>query len=242
MNSTFQTREKQIGCVYTLQNRCSTYDTVCIICTPNYIILQNGKSVCDPNWWAAFIINSSKAAVDWLDQQKKQKSRTICFTEISVQFSSVAQLCPILCDPMDCSTPGFPVIYKLPELAQILVHQVSDAIQPSHPLSSHSPAFNLSQHQRPSNESILCIRWPKYWSFSFSISPSNEYWGLIWFRIDWFDLLAVQGTLKRLLQHHSSKASILRCSAFFVAQLSHPYMTTGKTIALTRQTFVGKIK
>ena len=92
-----------------------------------------------------------------------------------------------------------------------------------------------------SNESMLCIRWPKYWSFSFSISPSNEYSGLISFRIDWLELLAVQGTLKSLLQHHSSKASILRCSAFFIVQLSHLYMTTGKTIALTRQTFVGKV-
>ena len=92
-----------------------------------------------------------------------------------------------------------------------------------------------------SNESVLHIRWPKYWSFSFSISPSNEYSGLTSFRIDWLDLLAVQGTLKSLLQHHSSKASILRCSAFFIAQLSCPYMTTGKTIALTRWTFVGKV-
>ena len=91
-----------------------------------------------------------------------------------------------------------------------------------------------------SNESVLCIRWPKYWSFSFNISPSNEYSGLISFRMDWLDLLAVQGTLKRPLQHHSSKASILWCSAFFTVQLSHPYMTTGKTIALTRQTFVDK--
>ena len=92
-----------------------------------------------------------------------------------------------------------------------------------------------------SNESALHIRWPKYWSFSFNISPSNEHTGLICFRMDWLDLLAVQGTLKSLLQHHSSKASILRCSAFFIVQLSHPYMTTGKTIALTRQTFVGKV-
>ena len=92
-----------------------------------------------------------------------------------------------------------------------------------------------------SNESVLCIRWPKYWSFSFSISPSNEYSGLISFRINWFDYLAVQGTLKSLLQYHSSKASILRHSAFFIVQFSHPYMTTGKTTALTRQTFVGKV-
>ena len=92
-----------------------------------------------------------------------------------------------------------------------------------------------------SNESILCIRWPKYWSFSFNISPANEYSGMISFRMDWLDLLAVQGTLKSLLQHHSSKASILQLSAFFIVQLSHPYMTTGKTIALTRRTFVSKV-
>ena len=145
-----------------------------------------------------------------------------------------------LCDPIDCGTPGLPVCHQLPEFTQIHVHSVDDVIQPSHPLSSPSPtAFNLSQHQS-SNESALRIRWPNDWSFSFSISPSNEYSGLISFRMDWLDLLTVQGTLKSLLQHHSSKASILQRSAFFIAQLSHPYMTTGKTIALTRQIFVGK--
>ena len=134
---------------------------------------------------------------------------------------------------MDCSTPGLPVHHQLPKLAQTHVHRVSDAIQPSHPLSSpSSPAFNPSQHQGLSNESVLLNRWPKYWSFS--ISPSNEYSGLISFRKDWLDLLAVQGTLKSLLKHHSSKASILWCSVFFTVQLSHPYTTPGKTIALTR--------
>ena len=143
---------------------------------------------------------------------------------------------------MDCSTPGRPVHHQLPEFTQTHVHWVGDAIQPFHPLSSPSPTFNLSQHQGVfSTESALCIRWPKYWSFSFSISPSNKYSGLISFRMDLLDLLAVQGTLKSLLQHHSSKASILRCSAFFIVQLLHPYMTTGKTIALTRRTFAGKI-
>ena len=138
--------------------------------------------------------------------------------------------------------PGLPVHHQLPEFTQTHVHQVGDAIQSSHPLSSPSPpALNLSQHRVFSNESILHIRWPKYWSFSFSISPSNEHPGQISFRMDWLDLLAVQGTLKSLLQHHSSKALILRCSAVFIAQLSHPYMTTGKTIALTRWTFVGKV-
>ena len=118
--------------------------------------------------------------------------------------------------------------------------RVFSTTQPCQPLSSPSPAFNLSQNQIFSNESVLCIRWSKYWSFSFSISPSNEYSGLISFRIDWFYLLAAQGTLNSLFQHHSLKASILQLSAFFMVQLSHPYMTTGKTIALTRQTFVGK--
>ena len=157
-----------------------------------------------------------------------------------LQFSSIAQSCLTLCDPMDCSTPGLPVHHQLPELTQTHVHRVSDAIQPSHPLSSPSPAFNLFHIRVFSNESVLHIRWPKYWSFSLSISPSNEYSGLISFRMDWLDLLAVQGTLKSLLQHHSSKAEILRRSAFFIVQLSHPYMTTGKTIALTRRTSMAK--
>ena len=134
---------------------------------------------------------------------------------------------------MDCSTPDFPVIHHFLELAQTHVHPAGDAIQSSHALSSTSPsAFNIPQHQDFSNELALPIRRPMYWSFCFSISPSDEYSGLISFRIDCFNLLAVQGTLKNLLQHHSSKASIL-WSAFFIVQLSHPYMTTGKTIALT---------
>ena len=152
------------------------------------------------------------------------------------QFSSVA-----LCNPMDCSMPGFPVHHQLSELAQTHVCWVDNAIQPFHPLSpllllpSIFPSIRFF-----SNESVLRITWPKYWSFSFSISLSNEYSGLIYFRIDWFDLLAVQQTLKSLPQHHSTKASSLQCSAFFVVQLSHPYMTTGKTIALTRQILLAK--
>ena len=134
---------------------------------------------------------------------------------------------------------GFPVHHQLPDLAQIHVHWVSDAIQPSHPFHplllppSEFPSIRVF-----SNESVLCIRWLKY--YSFSISPSSEYSGLISFRLDWLDLLAHQGTLKNILQHHSSKASILRRSAFFIIQLSHPYMTTEKTKAMTRRTFVGK--
>ena len=166
---------------------------------------------------------------------------SLVFLSSSVQFSSVTQSCLTLCDPMECSTQGFPVHHQLPELAQTHAHQVTDVILPSYPLSSPSPPPSIFPSIRVfSNESVLPIRWPKYWSFSFSISPSNEYSGLISFRIDWLDLLAVQETLKSLPQLHSSKASVLRCSAFFIVQLSHPYMTTGKTIALTRWTFVNQ--
>ena len=156
-----------------------------------------------------------------------------------VQFSSVSQLYLILCDSMDYSTPGLPVHHQFPQLAQTRVHQVGDATQPSHPLSSPSPpAFNLFQHQGLFQWVSSSQGWSQYWSFSFSISPSNEYSGLISFRIDWLDLLAVHGTLKSLLQYHSSKASVIQYSAFFMAQLSHPHMNTGKTTALTRQTIV----
>ena len=140
---------------------------------------------------------------------------------------------------MDCSTPGLPVHHQLPEFTEAHLHWVGDAIQPSHPLLSPSPpAFSLSHIRVFSNESVLLIRWPKNWSLSFSINPSNEYSGLISFRMDWLDLLAAQGTLKSVLQHHSSKASVLQRSAFFTVPLSHPYLTIGKTTALTRRTFV----
>ena len=143
---------------------------------------------------------------------------------------------------MDLSTPGLPVHHQLPEFTQTHDHWVGDTIQPSHPLSLPSSPPSIFPSIRVfSNESTLHIRWPQYWSFSFNISPSNEHSGLITFRMDLLVLLAVQGTLKSYLQHHSSKASILRHSAFFIVQLSHPYMTTGETIALTRQTFVGKV-
>ena len=143
---------------------------------------------------------------------------------------------------MNRSMPSLPVQHQIPEFTQTHVHRVSDAIQGSHSLSSLlllppiPPSIKVF-----SNESTLCMRWPKYWSFSFSIIPSKEIPGLISFRMDWLDLLAVQETRKSLLQHHSSKASILRCSAFFTVQLSHSYMTTGKTIALTRWTLAGKV-
>ena len=157
---------------------------------------------------------------------------------------SVIQSWPTLYHPMDCSTPGFPVLHHLPELAQTHVHWVSDAIQPSHPLSSLLLLPSIFPSIRVfSNESTLCIKWPKYWCLSFSISLSNKYSGLISFRIDYFDIFAVQGSrVKSVLHHHSSKASILQCSAFFMVQLSHPYMTTGKAIALTIQTFVSKVR
>ena len=142
---------------------------------------------------------------------------------------------------MDNSTPGIPVYHQRPEPTQTHVHHIGDAIQPSILCRSLLPLSIFPSIRVFSNELVLCIRWPKYWSFSFSISPPNDYLGLISFRMGWLDLLAVQGTLKCLLQHHSSRASILQCSAFFIVQLSHPHMTTGKSVALTRQTFVGKV-
>ena len=158
-------------------------------------------------------------------------------SKCSVQFSSVTQSCPTLCDPMSCSTPGLRVHHQLPEFIQTHVHWVGDAIQPSHPLLSPSPpAPNPSHHQglfqwiNSSHEVAKVLEF-----------QPQHHLGLISFRMDWLDLLAVQGTLKSLLQHHSSKALILQHSAFFTVQLSHPYMTTGKTIALTRRTFVGKV-
>ena len=150
---------------------------------------------------------------------------TVCRADLLMnasvnQFSSVAQSCPTLCDPMNRSTPGLPVHHHLPEFTQTHVHRVSDAIQPSmlcRPLLLLPPI--LPSIRVFSNQSTLRMRWPKYWSFSFNIIPSKEIPGLISFKMDWLDLLAVQGTLKSLLQHHSSKASILRCSAFFTVQL-----------------------
>ena len=157
------------------------------------------------------------------------------------QFNSVAQLCPTLCNPMNRSIPGLPVHHKLPEFTETCLssrwcHRHLILCRPLLLLPLVPPSIRVF-----SNESALRIRWPEYWSFSFNISPSNEHPGLISFRTDWLDLLAVQGTLKSLLQHHSSKASILWSSAFFTVQVSHPYITTGKTIALTRQNFVGKV-
>ena len=164
----------------------------------------------------------------------------MCF----IQFSSVQSLSHVhtLCDPMNHSTPGLPVHHQLPEFTQT---PAIELVMPSSHLILCHPLLLLPPIPPSirvfSNESTLLMRWPKYWSFSFSISPSNEHPGLIFFMMDWLDLLAVQGTLKSLLQCHSSKASIFQRSVFFKVQLSHPYMTTGKTIALTRWTFVGKV-
>ena len=154
----------------------------------------------------------------------------------------VQSLSPVwLCDPGTVALPGSSALHYLPEVSQIHVHWVSDAIQLSHPLLPPSPFWVFPSIKVFSNESALLMSWPKDWSFSFSISPSHKYSGLVSYRIDWFDLLAVQGTLKSLLQHHNLKVSILQCSAFFMVQISHPYVTTGKTIALTIQTYVGKM-
>ena len=160
----------------------------------------------------------------------------------SVQFSSVTQSCPTLCDPMNCSMPGLPVHHQLPSPPKPMS---IESVMPSNHLILCCPLLLLPSSFPSirvfSNETALSIRWPKYWSFRFNIGPSNEHPGLISFRMDWLEPLAVQRILKSSLQYHSSKASILWCSAFFIVQLSHPYMTTGKTIALTRWTLVGKV-
>ena len=164
------------------------------------------------------------------------------FTKVLIlEFSSVAQSCPTLCDPMNCSTPGLPIKNSWSSLRLTSIKSVmpsSHLILCCHLLLLPPVPPSITVF---SNESTCRMRWPKYWSFSFNIIPSKENPGLISFRMDWLDLLAVQGTLKSLLQHHSSKASIVQRSAFFTVQLSHPSMTIGKTIALTRQTLVGKV-
>ena len=203
-------------------------------------------------WFLSFLNKFGEGAPPAGNTRLYQAERTILQSQhsfsariinsASVQLSSVQLLSRVrLCDPMDCSTPGFSVHHQLQELTQTHVRGVGDAIQLCHPLFSLLLPSIFPSIRVFSNESVLCIRWPKYWSFSFSISPSNEYSGLISFRMDLLDLLAVWGTLKSFLQHHNSKASILQRSALFIVQLSHPYMTTGKTKALTRQTFAGKV-
>ena len=180
-----------------------------------------------------------KENINYVCKYIKQKR---AFSLWSVQFTSVAQSCLTHCDPMDRSTPDFPIHHKSQSLHKLMSIGL---VMPSNHLILCCPLLLppsiFSSIMVFSNESVLRIRWPKYLSLSFSISPSNEYSGLLSFRMDWLDLLTVQGTLKTLFQHHSSKGSILQHSAFFTVQLSHPYMATGKTIALTRGTFVGKV-
>ena len=208
----------------------------------NYMLYGKSLAICQcPLWWMC----PPKYCFTFRNNPHQNSYEVVIYYEVVIcrifsQFSSVTQSRLTLCNPMDCSTPGLPVIHQLQEFTQTHVHWVGDATQPSHTLSSPSPLPSIFPSIRVfSNEPVLCIRWPKYRGFSFSISPSNEYSGLISFKIDWFDLLAVQGSLKSLLQHHSSKASILQRSAFFIIiQLSHPYMTTGKTIAFTRWTSI----
>ena len=196
--------------------------------------LQSCPTLCDP-------IDSSPpgSTVSGILQARVLEWVAIAFSVIkdqSLQFSSVAQSCLTLCDPMNCRTPGLPVHHQLMSIESVMPSNHLIFCHPFLLLPSIFPSIRVF-----SNESALRIRWPKYWSFSISISPSNEYSGLISFMVDWLDLLAVQGTLKSLLQHHNSKASILWHSAFFMVQLSHPYMTTGKPIALTMGTFVSKV-
>ena len=160
---------------------------------------------------------------------------------LKINIAVAVQSCLTLCHPIDCNTPGFRVLHYLPEIAKLMSELMTSSNHlvlccPLLLLPSTFPSIRVF-----SSESVLRIRWPKYWSFSSSISSSHEYSGLISFRIDWLDLLAVQGTFKSLLQHHSSNASILQCSAFFMVQLSHLYITTGKTIALTRWTSVSNV-
>ena len=200
--------------------------------------------------WCPKVETTQVSLKTWMNKQSVLYTYNVLWNEVlihtttwmSLQFSSVTQLHPTLCNPMDFSTPGFPVHHQLLEFTQTM--SIASMMLSNHLNLCHLLLFPPSIFPSIrvfSSESVLHIRLPKYWGFSFSISPFSEYSGLISFRIDRLDLLAVQGTLKGLFQHHNSKASVLWCSAFFIVQLSHPYMTTGKTIALTGQTFVGKV-
>ena len=185
--------------------------------------------------------------MDYLKLNKPKHMTIWSNRSSSVQFKSVTQLCPTLFDPMDCSTPAFPVYHQLPEFTQTHVHLVRDAIQPSYPLSSLSlPTFNLSQHQGLFKWVSSSHQVAKVLVFQLKHQSFQWIFRLISLRMDWLDLLEVRGTLKSLLQYHSSKASILWHSAFFlffffIVQFSYPYMTAGKTIDLTRRTFVNKV-
>ena len=187
-------------------------------------------------------INTSKIHLHVEQFSLKTNWKLAGLLYMQVQFSSVAQSCATLCDSMDCSMPGFPVHHHLPELVQTHVHWVGDAMQTSHPLSSPSPpAFNLFQHQCLFQWVSSSHQVAKVLELQLQHQSFQWIFKLISFRTDWFDLLTVQETLKSLLQHHSSKASIRQCPAFAIVQHSHPYVTTGKTIGLTRWTFVGKV-
>ena len=240
-------------CIFGITPTGSWYIIILLMCYWIWIasiLLKIFKSMfTSDNWRITFMVISSS---DWYqgDGGIVEGVWEFCsccnfseeFEGIGVQFSSVSQSCPNLCDCMDCSMSSLPDHRQLLEFTQTHVHWVSDVIQPCNPLSSLLLLPSIFPSIRVfSNESTLHIRWPKYWSFSFSISPSTEYSGLTSFRMDWLDFLAVQGTLNSLLQHHSSRATILRRLAFHIVQISHAYMTTGKMIALTRQTYVGKI-
>ena len=184
--------------------------------------------------------NKVATAIDTNTWDRHKHSRSCSVQTDTVQFSSLAQSCPAHCNHMDhtrlpCPSPTSRACSNSCLSTQWRHTTISSPVIP------FSSSWIFPNIRVFSNESVLHIRWPKYWRFSFNISPSNEYQGLIFFRIEWLGLLAVQRTIKSLLQHHSSKASILCCSAFFIVQLLHPYMTTGKTIALNRQTFVGKV-
>ena len=178
----------------------------------------------------------------WFSSFKKYPTKVKFLYKLTSVISVQSLSSVWICDPLNCSKPGLPVHHQLQEFTQTHARWVSDDIQSSYLLLSLLLLPSIFPSIRVfSSESALGMRWPKYWSFSFSISPSSEHPGLISFRMDWLDLLAFQGTLNSLLQHHSSKASILQCSAIFPVQFSHPYMTNGKNIALTRGTFVGKV-
>ena len=180
----------------------------------------------------------------WKIQNKVTYYSTICYNYFSVQFSSVQSFSRVQLFAIPWTT-ACQASLSITNSRSLPKHMSIESVMPSNNLILSCPLLFLPSIFPSirvfSNESAFCIRWPKYWSFSFNISPFNEHPGLITFRMDWLDLLAVQGTLKSLLHHYSSKASVLECSAFFIVQLSHPYMTTGKTIALTRWTFADKV-
>ena len=188
------------------------------------------------------VVLAWRTAEKWMWKKNTEKNPSALQTTLLALFSSVARLCLTLCNPMDCSTPGFHVLHQLPELAQTHVHQVGDAIQPPYPLSSPSPpAFNLSQNHDLFQWNSSLHQVAKVLEFQYQHQSFQWIFRTDSFRIDWFHLHAVQGTLKSLHQQQNSKTSILQCSVFFIVQISHPYKTTGKTIALTRWTFVIKI-